>query len=97
MIGDIQLYSLKKFSFVAVGFILIGISMLSACYFSTVKVNRSKYQVFGVDVSHYQGDIDWKKLESQGVMFAFIKATEGSGHVDESSRYNLLICTEYQY
>lgn len=52
-------------------------------------VNSEKYPVFGVDVSNYQGDIDWNVLEEQGVRFAFIKATEGSGHVDESVRQNL--------
>lgn len=43
----------------------------------------SRYEVKGVDVSHYQGDISWEKLEEQGISFAFIKATEGSSHVDE--------------
>lgn len=45
--------------------------------------SRKKYPVRGVDVSSYQGVIDWKKLENQDVDFAFIKATEGSGFVDE--------------
>lgn len=36
----------------------------------------------GVDVSHYQGEIRWELLEEQGVSFAFIKATEGSSHLD---------------
>ncbi len=40
------------------------------------------YEVHGVDVSHYQGTIDWDVL-SQNQDFAFIKATEGSTHVDE--------------
>ena len=61
----------------------------ASCYFSSVKPDRSKYQVWGVDVSNYQGLIDWHKLEEQDVSFAFIKATEGSGHVDESARRNL--------
>lgn len=42
-----------------------------------------KFEVVGVDVSHYQGTIDWTKLEKQNLQFAFIKATEGSGHIDE--------------
>ncbi|MBT9778007.1 glycoside hydrolase family 25 [Clostridium sp. MCC353] len=42
------------------------------------------YQVRGVDVSHYQGEIDWNALSGQGIQFAFIKASEGSGHVDEN-------------
>ena len=36
------------------------------------------WEVFGVDVSSYQGEVDWPVLAEQGVDFAFIKATEGS-------------------
>ncbi|WRU97799.1 glycoside hydrolase family 25 protein (plasmid) [Priestia filamentosa] len=32
----------------------------------------------GIDISHYQGDIDWSKVSNDGISFAFIKATEGS-------------------
>jgi len=42
------------------------------------------FQVHGVDVSRWQGDIDWKKLRVQGGNFAFIKATEGDDHMDPS-------------
>lgn len=41
-----------------------------------------KYPVMGVDVSRYQGNIDWSVIASQNVTFAFIKATEGSSHKD---------------
>lgn len=41
-----------------------------------------RYELRGVDVSHYQGDVDWEILEGQEISFAFIKATEGSGYVD---------------
>lgn len=41
-----------------------------------------QYPVMGVDVSRYQGVIDWNILETQNVQFAFIKATEGSSHQD---------------
>ncbi len=40
------------------------------------------WEVFGVDVSAYQGRIDWQNLREQGVDFAFIKATEGSSLQD---------------
>lgn len=43
----------------------------------------SKFEVTGVDVSHYQGTIDWVKMAEQNLDFAFIKATEGSSHIDE--------------
>ena len=45
--------------------------------------SRLRYPVRGVDVSHYQGDIDWNAFERQGIEFAYIKATEGSGMVDD--------------
>ncbi len=37
-----------------------------------------RYAVKGVDVSHYQGEIDWRALRQSGVRFAYIKATEGA-------------------
>ena len=36
----------------------------------------------GIDVSHHQGRIDWRRLPAQGVDFAYIKATEGGDFVD---------------
>ena len=45
-------------------------------------VSPSDYPVHGVDVSRYQGDVDWKKARDHGVSFAFIKATEGGDRVD---------------
>lgn len=42
----------------------------------------AEYPVRGVDVSRYQGNIDWDVLAGQDVTFAFIKATEGSSHQD---------------
>ncbi len=40
------------------------------------------YPVHGVDVSRWQGDIDWPSLRANGVNFAFIKATEGGDLLD---------------
>ena len=44
--------------------------------------------VLGVDVSRYQGDIDFESLYSQGVRFVFIKATEGGNHKDSLFQEN---------
>ena len=41
-------------------------------------------QILGVDVSSYQEDVDFKRLKEQDVEFVYIKATEGSSHVDKS-------------
>ena len=42
------------------------------------------YPVKGVDVSAHQKEIDWRGLASEDISFAFIKATEGSSHVDKN-------------
>jgi len=36
----------------------------------------------GIDISHYQGAMDWAKAKANGVTFAFIKASEGTGVTD---------------
>ena len=46
------------------------------------------YRVHGIDISHYQGDINWKMLAQtrQGqfpVQFIFMKATEGGDYSDK--------------
>ena len=46
------------------------------------------YAVHGVDVSRWQGEIDWPKLRSQGANFAYIKATDGGDHLDPMFRKN---------
>ncbi|MDE7246442.1 MAG: glycoside hydrolase family 25 [Lachnospiraceae bacterium] len=48
----------------------------------------NKYEIRGVDVSHYQGDIDWDKMADEKIDFAYIKATEGSSYADEKFREN---------
>ena len=80
---------IRRVTAAAAGAILAVVTAGSTLVLGSAVADPSKYPVFGVDVSHYQGDIDWSALESQGVKFAFIKATEGSGHVDESVRDNL--------
>ena len=46
------------------------------------------YKVHGIDISHYQGNINWKMLEQtrQGqfpIQFIFMKATEGGDYLDK--------------
>ncbi|SNT23501.1 glycoside hydrolase family 25 protein [Tropicimonas sediminicola] len=42
------------------------------------------YPVHGIDVSRWQGEIDWPRARAAGVSFAFIKATEGKEELDPS-------------
>ncbi len=44
------------------------------------------HEVHGIDVSKWQGDIDWQRLKRNDVAFAFIKSTEGGDLNDERFR-----------
>ena len=46
------------------------------------------YSVRGIDVSHHQGLIPWEEVKGGEIRFAFIKATEGTGHTDSYFSYN---------
>ena len=67
--------------------ILFGILI----YQRKIVINRpseEEYPIRGVDVSYYQGEIDWQILAEENIAFAFIKATEGSSHIDTKFREN---------
>ena len=40
------------------------------------------YKIQGVDLSHYNGEVDFAKLQSAGVRFAYLQATHGSRYMD---------------
>lgn len=46
------------------------------------------FAVRGIDVSTYQGAIDWAKVKASAYSFAFAKATEGEFTVDDSFAEN---------
>lgn len=56
---------------------------------SPMRVFRS-YGREGIDVSRYQGRIDWQAVAKENnIAYAYIKATEGASLVDPTFRYNL--------
>jgi lysozyme len=42
----------------------------------------------GIDVSRYQGVIDWKAVRASGIRFAYIKATESTDYLDPTFNAN---------
>ena len=66
--------------------VLVGIFVLliSKGVLWFVYPDRDLYPLRGIDVSHHKGSIDWEKVASDDVSFAFIKATEGDDFVDSS-------------
>ena len=60
------------------------------------------YEIHGVDISHYQGEIDWDKLrdamiEGYPLRFIMIKATEGATKLDDKFVDNFYQARENGY
>ena len=60
------------------------------------------YEIHGIDISHHQGKINWGELQNAMIAkcplrFVMIKATEGSGHIDENFQENFYQAREYGF
>lgn len=53
----------------------------------------NKTMVHGIDVSHYQGRINWDEVAKDSkVNYVYLKATEGVNFVDDTYYYNFQAC-----
>ena len=52
------------------------------------KVTPQHHPVHGVDVSRWQGSINWNALRANGANFVYIKSTDGGDHLDPAFRKN---------
>ncbi len=69
--------------------VLGAIAVLAAWWwFREYRPDRDRYPVRGIDVSHHQGAIDWKKVAGDDVAFAYLKATEGGDFRDRAFARN---------
>lgn len=60
------------------------------------------YEIHGIDISHYQGTIDWEKLQHAMIAgcplrFIIIKSTEGASKLDENFYDNFENARNYGY
>jgi GH25 family lysozyme M1 (1,4-beta-N-acetylmuramidase) len=55
-------------------------AILATAYVATSQARANN--LLGIDVSSYQGSINWTSVHSAGVAFAFAQATEGNYHQD---------------
>lgn len=49
-------------------------------------MDRAQGAIFGIDVSHWQGDIDWSKARQYDVAFVIMKVSQGRTMVDPRFR-----------
>ena len=55
---------------------------------SEVGTRFSRTDLRGVDVSNWQGRVDWSKVAASGVRFAFLKASQGTTYTDPTYATN---------
>lgn len=73
--------------------LLLGVIFLcNACS----NIRMPGYEIFGIDVSYYQEDIEWRNVANDKVSFSFIKATEGKTIQDKKFKENWKGAGEYQ-
>lgn len=70
------------------GLVAVLVAVLGWLGFPYVETARLSYGVTGIDVSHHQGRIDWPVVAGSGVVFAYLKASEGGDFVDDSFAAN---------
>ena len=57
-------------------------------------VNPDDGYTYGVDVSEYQGVIDWDMVKASGISFACMRSTKKNGSIDKMFEKNLQACME---
>jgi GH25 family lysozyme M1 (1,4-beta-N-acetylmuramidase) len=67
---------------------LYGVSAVYAATGLFRSVSTTSGYKEGIDVSHWQGTIDWTKVKLAGKSFSFAKATEGVGFKDDKYATN---------
>lgn len=75
----------RKIAIVCAGVLafLIESSLASPAPAHQADPHRQRHPARGIDVSHYQGAIDWPAVARDHVAFAYVKATEGVSGRDE--------------
>jgi len=67
---------------------LIALLLFYQGYLQFNHPSNEQYPIRGIDVSHHQHTIDWAAVQSEGIQFAFIKATEGGDFKDTAFAKN---------
>ena len=88
---------LRCLGFLLLAILLMGLASCARLPMEPIKgdnrphpgVNRARaLPIQGVDISRYQGKVDFERLRAGGAHFVFIKATEGADYVDPNFAAN---------
>ncbi|WP_371012601.1 GH25 family lysozyme [Mesorhizobium sp. RCC_202] len=81
----------KRIVFWGLAVAVVACTVLAGAFvwFRGFSPDRTEFPIRGIDVSHHQRVIDWRRVAADDVAFAIIKATEGGTHVDTRFATNL--------
>ena len=58
-------------------------------------VNPDDDYTYGIDISEYQGNIDWNQVKAAGFSFACMRSTKKNGSIDKTFEQNLAECMKH--
>ncbi len=73
--------------------VMLGIVSYFGVFYQQ-KASAQDYAIRGFDVSHHQGEINWKKISPLQYQFVYLKATEGGDFKDRNFQENWLKARE---
>lgn len=88
---------MKKWYFLTFVFYACVLAFLFLGYSQKHQFNypsSSLYEVFGLDSSHHQGEIDWSKISPKKFHFIYLKASEGESFKDKRFKENYKAASE---
>lgn len=82
---------MKKYVYI-IPIILFILGIISFCFYNWnlwfVYPDKERFPILGIDVSHHQWIVDWKKVKESWIGFAYLKATEWDDWVDKKLEEN---------
>ncbi len=75
---------MKKFFTIGIVFMIISI----LCPITLAFPASSSTIYEGIDVSEWQGEIDWEEVKNSGIQIAYIRSSEGNNYVDPDAIRN---------
>lgn len=76
---------------VIVAYFLLSLSivlLLSSCKKKDNNASISSNSIMGIDISHHNGEINYKLLKDKNINFVYIKSTEGISVIDKKYKQN---------
>jgi lysozyme len=76
------------------GLTVLCLAILVYIFIFPQNTSANEYPIKGFDISHHQGEIQWKKISTQNYQFVYLKATEGGDFQDKKFADNWLQARE---